>query len=122
VNVHLRPAIQDGSWIKGFLSTPPIRRAEIEAHWKTVDTSLPTVVAGDFNEDGTGQAVDFLAGQGLTLVPTKGPTSWHYQDLLSLTIDHVMVGAGLTGSSGEVIDVGASDHRPVVVTLTNAVR
>ncbi len=117
VNVHLRPAIDGGSWIKGFISTPPIRRAEIEAHWKSVDSTLPTIVAGDFNEDSTGLAVDFLAANGLALVSTKGPTSWHYQDLLALTIDHVMVGGGLVGSSGEVIDVGGSDHRPVVVTI-----
>ena len=71
LNVHLRPAIEGGSWIKGFMSTPAVRQKEIAAHWQKID-KLPTIVAGDFNEDPTGLAIDFLAGHGLARVPTTG--------------------------------------------------
>lgn len=124
LNVHLRPAIEGGSWIKGFMSTPAVRRKEIEAHWKKVD-KLPTIVAGDFNEDPDGLAIQFLAGHGLARVPTSGPTTWHYQqivkgkpwDLLKMDIDHVLVDGNFTADNAHVMDAGTSDHRPVVVTI-----
>jgi len=122
LNVHLRPAMMDGSWIKGFLQTPPLRLAEIEAHWKQLDAALPTVIAGDFNEDPWGRAVHYLEQCGLTRAATIGPTTWHYEtdsgsDLLKLDIDHVMVDGRMTARDGRVLDAGHSDHRPVVVTI-----
>ena len=122
LNVHLRPAMLDGSWIKGFLHTPPLRLAEIQAHWKQLDGKLPTVVAGDFNEDPRGRAVAYLEQRGLARVATAGPATWHYEtdggaDLLKLDIDHVMIDGRVAGRDGRVLDAGASDHRPVVVTL-----
>jgi len=124
LNVHLRPAIEGGSWIKGFMSTPAVRRREIEAHWLKID-KLPTIVAGDFNEDPDGLAIDFLAGHGLARVPTSGPTTWHYEqivkgkpwDLLKMDIDHVLVDGNFTAKDAHVMDAGTSDHRPVVVTI-----
>lgn len=125
LNVHLRPAIDGGSWIKGFMTTPPLRRREIESYWKRMVKDLPTIVAGDFNEDPTGRAISFLTKQGLSRVDTKGPTTWHYEvtnrgqtsDLLKLDIDHVMVDRRLSARDGTVLDEGASDHRPVIVTI-----
>lgn len=125
LNVHLRPAIDGGSWFKGFLTTPPLRRREIETYWKKLARDLPTVIAGDFNEDPTGSAIAFLSRQGLARVPTEGPTTWHYEhvangkshDVLRMDIDHVMVDRSLVGRNGRVLDAGTSDHRPVVVTI-----
>ena len=102
LHVHLRPA-WDGGWLKGFLTTPPLRLQEIEAYWKTI-ANLPTIVAGDFNEDPTGLAVEFLEGKGLTRAVTTGPTTWRYvrvedgktYELLKMDIDHVMTDARLT--------------------------
>ena len=134
LHIHLRAPIHDdcfrGScshveWVKGQLTTPPVRRAEIEAHWKRVDRTLPTIVAGDFNEAETDQVVAFLTSQGLVRVPTRGLPTWHYQttvdgnasDLLSANIDHVMIDARITALDAVVLDAGASDHRPVVASL-----
>src|SRR5688572_30269456 len=125
LNVHLRPAIDGGSWVKGFLTTPPVRRREIEEHWKKLDYQLPTIVAGDFNEDDTGRAVDYLEHHGMKRVATTGPRTWHYEtvvngkttDLLKMDIDHVMIDSHFTASDAKVLDAGTSDHRPVVVTL-----
>jgi endonuclease/exonuclease/phosphatase (EEP) superfamily protein YafD len=125
LNVHLRPAIDGGSWVKGFLTTPPVRRREIEEHWKKLDYQLPTIVAGDFNEDDTGRAIDYLAHHGMKRVATTGPRTWHYEtvvngkatDLLKMDIDHVMIDSHFTASDAEVLDAGTSDHRPVVVTI-----
>jgi endonuclease/exonuclease/phosphatase (EEP) superfamily protein YafD len=125
LNVHLRPAVDGGSWFKGFLTTPPLRRREIESYWKRLARDLPTVIAGDFNEDPSGRAIAFLSRQGLARVPTAGPTTWHYEqlvqgkptDILRMDIDHVLVDRSLVGRDGRVLDAGTSDHRPVVVTI-----
>ena len=125
LHVHLRPAIDGGSWIRGFMTTPPLRRREIESYWRNIVKDMPTIVAGDFNEDPSGSALAFLARQGLSRVATEGPTTWRYQitsrgqtsDLIKLDIDHVMVDARLVARDGHVLDAGSSDHRPVIVTI-----
>lgn len=125
LNVHLRPAIDRGSWIRGYQTTPAIRLAQIEAFWPRLAPKLPTVIVGDFNEEPSGSAVEFLGKKGLARVPTQGPTTWHYArtvgkraiSLLSMDIDHVMIDSGLTAVDAHVVDAGASDHRPVIVTL-----
>ena len=126
LNVHLRPARDRGSWLRGFMTTREVRRKEIEAHWRKLDRDAPTIVAGDFNEDPGGRAVTFLAQQGLTRIATTGPTTWHYQattrgiavDLLKIDIDHVMIDGRLSASDARVLPAGTSDHRPVVVTIS----
>jgi len=125
LHVHLRPARDRGSWIRGYVTTRPVRRKEIEAHWHRLDRRVPTIVAGDFNEHPTGRAIGYLAAQGMTRVPTSGPPTWRYQlrsagitvDLLRANIDHVMIDAQLAATEGRVLDAGTSDHRPVVVTI-----
>ena len=127
LNVHLRPAILDGSWIKGYLGTPPIRLREIEAYWSQLPRP-PAIVAGDFNEEPDKGVDKFLAGKGLTRVDTGGkPTTWRFsgsyggqQVSLALDIDHVAIGGGLMATGATVLDQGQSDHRPVIVTLVAA--
>lgn len=124
LHVHLRPAIDQGSWIKGFITTPPLRLREVQSYWKKVAHDMPTIVAGDCNEDPKGSAVAFLEKQGLTRVATSGPTTWHYVadkhvkgSALELDIDHVMVDKRLSAQTATVVDAGASDHRPVIVAI-----
>ncbi len=130
LHVHLRASIHDDcfegpctqiEWVKGQFSTPPIRKREIETHWKAVDPALPTIVAGDFNEPADGDVVAFLTARGLTRVATTGPTSWHHvqngSELLAETIDHVMIDHRITALEAKVVDAGASDHRPVIARL-----
>jgi len=126
LNVHLRPCLDGGSWIKGWHTTPPIRKREIEAYWKRIQYDIPTIVAGDFNEPADGKAIAYLSKHGMTRVATSGPTTWHYEtwmqgerkSVLALDIDHVMIDGHFTASDAHVLDAGSSDHRPVVVTLT----
>jgi endonuclease/exonuclease/phosphatase (EEP) superfamily protein YafD len=121
LHVHLRPALDAGSWFKGFVTTPPVREREITAHYAQLVHALPTVIAGDFNEDPTGLALAALAHHGYQRVPTTGPPSWHYEedgwDVLKMDIDHIVVGPVLRGSQGVVLDAGTSDHRPVLATI-----
>jgi vancomycin resistance protein VanJ len=116
LNVHLRPQVDGGSWIKGYFTTRSIRRKEIEAYWPKLAHDLPTIVAGDFNEAPEGRAVAFLRDHGLARVPTKGPHTWHIEPL-EMDIDHVMIDGALAARDGKVLDAGSSDHRPVIVTI-----
>jgi len=126
LNVHLRPAIDGGSWVKGFFTTPPLRLREVETYWPKLARDLPTIVAGDFNEDTYGSALGFLVKQGLARIATSGPKTWHYQtshagkpsDVLAMDIDHVLIDKSFVARDGKVLDAGTSDHRPVLVTLT----
>lgn len=130
LHIHLRASIHDDcfrgpctqiEWVKGQFTTPPVRKREIETHWKSVDPALPTIVAGDFNEPAGGDVIAFLAARGLTRVPTTGPTSWHHiqngSELLAETIDHVVIDSRVIALEAKVIDAGASDHRPVIARL-----
>ncbi|MDX2088445.1 MAG: endonuclease/exonuclease/phosphatase family protein [Kofleriaceae bacterium] len=116
LNVHLRPAIDRGSWIRGYLTTPSIRLAEIQAYTPKLAPKVPTIIAGDFNEAPEGEAMAFLGSLGFVRAATTGPTTWHYE-LLEIDLDHVLLDGSLVAKDGVVRDAGASDHRPVVVTV-----
>jgi len=125
LHVHLRPALDGGSWFKGFITTPPVRAHEIAVHLAALVPTLPTVIAGDFNEDAHGLALAYLAERGFHRTETQGPPSWHYTelldgaawDVLKMDIDHIVVGPGLSAGQGLVVDAGTSDHRPVLATI-----
>jgi endonuclease/exonuclease/phosphatase family metal-dependent hydrolase len=125
LHVHLRPA-WDGDWVTGFFTTPPIRRREIEAYWRALDPTLPTIVAGDFNEEvgPHGQALAYLHERALRRADTNGTPTWQWKGNVSgrpihlrLTLDHILADSRLELRDAGVIDAGASDHKPVVATL-----
>jgi endonuclease/exonuclease/phosphatase (EEP) superfamily protein YafD len=124
LDVHLRPPMSDGgSWVAGYFTTRDDRREEIAAFWPALDPALPTIVAGDFNEDAQGRAIAFLAEKGLrSALPQVDPRAktWRWQTRLGklrLMLDHVVYGPGLQLRSAEVLDRGTSDHLPVLVVL-----
>lgn len=124
LNVHLRPPMSDGgSWVAGYFTTRDDRREEIEAFWGALDPELPTIVAGDFNEDAQGRAIAFLAAQGLqSALPQLEPRAktWRWQTKLGplrMMLDHVVYGPGLELRTAEVMERGTSDHWPVLVVL-----
>jgi len=123
LHVHLRPA-WDGGWVRGFFTTPAIRRREIEIYWAALVPDVPTIVAGDFNEEPGGQALAFLADRGLRRADAGATPTWewagHYQghDVhLRLRLDHVLVDPRIAVRDAAVLVAGASDHRPVLVTI-----
>ncbi|MGH1344896.1 MAG: endonuclease/exonuclease/phosphatase family protein [Nannocystales bacterium] len=119
--VHLRPPVSDsGSWVTGHFSTRKIRAQEIEGFWTAVDTDVPVIVAGDFNEGADGRAVQFLADKGmrsaLVQVNPKADT-WHWPlkvGELSSMLDHIVYDARLSLLRADVHELGRSDHYPVV--------
>jgi endonuclease/exonuclease/phosphatase family metal-dependent hydrolase len=124
LHVHLRPAIDQGDWVRGFFSTPPIRRREIEAYWKRMASGMPTLVAGDFNEEPGASALGFLADRGLVRVDSGELATWEWKGIwkgapvhLRMKLDHVLADRHWRVRDAHVVAGGGSDHRPVVVTL-----
>ncbi|MGE5182221.1 MAG: endonuclease/exonuclease/phosphatase family protein [Acidobacteriota bacterium] len=120
LGVHLRPAISDGgSWVVGFFSTRDNRAREIAWHVARLDPQLPTLVVGDFNEEGDGRAVAVLDRLGYTdaIAQHAGhhrTWEWPVSRLtLRFQLDHVMYDAHFTAPAAGVVEAGRSDHKPV---------
>lgn len=127
LNVHLRPPMSDGgSWVAGYFSTRDVRRDEMVDFWALMDPKLPTVVAGDFNENAEGKAVRFLAEQGLrSALPQVEPRAktwrWHTRmGKIRAMLDHVVYSDALGLHEARVLDRGTSDHLPLLVVLGSA--
>jgi endonuclease/exonuclease/phosphatase family metal-dependent hydrolase len=125
LNVHMRPQISEsGSWVAGHFSTGGLRKREIDSYTPSFRRGLPTIVAGDFNEDVGGDALDALGDLGFeTGFEAIGPKkkTWHYTAYsipLAMTLDHVAFEREhFEAVAVEVLEGGRSDHQPVKVTL-----
>lgn len=127
LNVHLRPMIEGGDPVRGFFSTPPIRLREIQAFSLALVPDLPTIVAGDFNEEAHGSALAHLESLGIRRVETGTTPTWEFHgnfrgnDIhLRLHLDHVALSSHLVATDATVLLAGASDHRPVLATIAHA--
>lgn len=129
LSVHLRPAVSDsGSLVSGHFSTPEIRATEMASFFARLAPGLPTVIAGDFNEEEDGSAVKFLVDKGMTSAlrryAPQQPT-WRWPTVvgtLHRQFDHIFYGPRLDVLSAEVREVGNSDHLPVFAVIATARR
>lgn len=123
--VHLRPPMGDnGSWITGYLATPPIRAKELARHLAALDPALPTIIAGDFNEDAAiGQAIGHLRDLGYTDAVAEfhgNDHTWHWPipgGELEFQLDHIFYDRRFAARASAILDAGNSDHLPVVADL-----
>ncbi|MGC5617591.1 endonuclease/exonuclease/phosphatase family protein [Georgenia sp. Z1491] len=132
--VHLRPTGDDPDQpvLVAAHPIPPVAgnmaawRAENRAIMGTCERAMrPTVIAGDLNMTldhasltgvaaAGGRCHDAGVDAGIGGLATW-PASWPVW--AGATIDHVLVAGGLRGTSGQVEEVGGSDHRAVAVEL-----
>jgi endonuclease/exonuclease/phosphatase family metal-dependent hydrolase len=127
LSVHLRPPVTEGgSFVGGHFTTPAVRLDEITAHYARLARDLPTVIAGDFNEETDGKALSFLAGKGMVSVLPRfapGKPTWRWPTIvgtLHRQLDHLLIDARLVALSAEVREEGRSDHLPVSAVLAAA--
>lgn len=122
LNVHLRPPVNDqGSWVRGYFSTPEIRITEMRAYHEHLDKDLPTIIAGDFNEGEDGKVIAFLRDENFAPVLqdySPGAKTWRWQTsvgTISTQLDHIVYDqTSLEPIEAKVLDQGYSDHLPVV--------
>jgi endonuclease/exonuclease/phosphatase (EEP) superfamily protein YafD len=127
LSVHLRPQIGDsGGIVSGYFTTPSVRAAEIEEYFARLDPELATIIAGDFNEQRGGRALDFLAEQGYRSALSEfrpAAKTWRWQTSfgrIQREFDHLVYGPGLRPLSAEVLEAGRSDHLPVVAVFVRS--
>lgn len=127
LNVHLRPQIGDnGSVVSGYFTTGSVREREMQKYFGELEANVPTIVAGDFNEQPGGGALDYLSERGFfdVLDRTEGTRdTWRWNTsvgTLRRELDHIMLGKGLATVSAKVVGAGNSDHLPVVAVITSA--
>ena len=120
LNVHLRPPISDGgSWVVGYFTTRENRERELAWHVARLDPKLPTLVVGDFNEEGDGRAVAVLDRLGYADAIAqfaRGHRTWEWpvgRITLRFQLDHVMYDTHFTAAAAGVVEGGRSDHKPV---------
>lgn len=124
LDVHLRPPMSDGgSWVVGFFSTRDVREREMSWHAQRLDPTLPTVIAGDFNEEGDGLALAVTDRLGYTdaVAQWAGKTrtwEWPVGSLtLRFQLDHILHDARFTTTGAGIVEAGRSDHKPVWADL-----
>jgi len=120
LNLHLRPPMSDGgSWIVGYWSTRGGRLRELQHHLESLDPALPTLIAGDFNEEGDGLAVRHLTDRGYAdaIATFRGndPTwSWPVGSTsLRFQLDHLLHDMHLVAVAADIVAAGRSDHLPI---------
>jgi len=132
LNVHLRPQLGDtganvGGVLSGMVTTPPIRRQQIELYASHLQPGMPTLVAGDFNENERGGALRWLERHGLhsALPDFSRDDTWRWQTSIgrvSRRFDHIAHSRELSVLSAGVVKSGNSDHLPVFAVLERAAR
>lgn len=121
VNVHLKPPVsRSGSYVSGYFVTPKERAAEMKGHLALVKPGLPTIVAGDFNEQSGGGLGVLSKRRMISALPRFAPsaTTWRWpvgSMTLRQRLDHIVHDPTRVVCLGaRVLKVGRSDHYPVV--------
>ena len=115
VNTHLDPS-----------GDPHYRRQEIAGVLRAIDDlrSAATVLGGDLNATPDDSAIASIAGSGLrdawTACSSSGPGLTYPASVPVKRIDYLWLPAGASCRTATVLNTEASDHRPLLVTLTLA--
>jgi endonuclease/exonuclease/phosphatase (EEP) superfamily protein YafD len=120
LDVHLKPPMSDsGSWVVGFFSTRDNRLSEAMQHAQSLDPSLPTIIAGDFNEESSGRALAYFDEQGYVdataqFAGTRRTWEWPVGSItLRFQLDHILYDTRLIAIAGGIVERGRSDHKPI---------
>jgi len=119
VNVHLTPV--ESPLLINFWPSEFIRVREArDLNQACEDAMLPVVAAGDFNSFQPTPSMQTLASawRDSRAARRGGPFATRPTFGLPLVLDHVLLRGDVRAESYEVIDSDASDHRPVLVTLS----
>lgn len=129
LNVHLNPKLISDDNI-GFLCealwvTPAKRWREINYYYRYLNPCLPTIVAGDFNENDNGAAAIYLREHGfrdlLFAIPYSVKT-WHWSFgpfTLTGRYDRIYTSPTIRSCRCQVLQRGYSDHYPVVLDINS---
>lgn len=128
LNVHLRPPLDDDAsvTVSAYSESSDIHHRELAFFLQSADLDAPLIIAGDFNENERRKAIKGLLNDGFTdalsLYDARSKT-WSWRLLPGLTLknryDHILFNKHFHCTGAKVVDVRASDHRPVMAVLVN---
>ena len=122
LNVHLQPQVNKNDGIgmfgKALFNSTAIRKREIRQFAEYIDPKVPTIVAGDFNEESSGGAVRFLCNHGFhdVLKHTHEHTWEHKVGPITLAkrFDRILSTQHFCLKQIQVLHESTSDHFPVI--------
>lgn len=115
LNIHLKPGLTSKGRIgwNAYFKAEQIHIQELTHFMKFLNSTLPTIILGDFNENG--EAIKWLSEKGfsdaLSMYDKKTKT-WRWI-ILKGKYDHLVFNSKITCSKAQVFKVGKSDHFPV---------
>lgn len=122
LHVHLHPPLdEEGSLLTGYFTTSEARLDELAHHIESLEAP-PDLVLGDFNE-AEGSAVTHLVELGLREAQAAHPPverTWTWETSLGEMTgrpDHIFVDRRFDVAAVQMMEQGASDHRPLRVQL-----
>ncbi len=128
VNIHLHPPLTKdnklGFLAQGYFSSKIKRLREIKNILHYVNPHLPTIIAGDFNENDYGLAIQYLKKQHYLDALSYNKTYTHtwYWSIgpfhLTGRYDHLFFTHAINLINVQVLHEGVSDHYPIVSDLT----
>lgn len=119
--VHLHPPVDENGLFTGYFTTGELRLSELIAHMHCFG-GKPDIVAGDFNE-AEGKATAWLESKGLLDAAARfgqPQRTWAWPTALGELEgrpDHIFTIPELQPVHVDAVELGGSDHRPLVVTL-----
>lgn len=125
LGVHLMPPLTPDSrfTLGAMFNAAAVHPRELDEFCDQVDFNAPLVVLGDFNEDEYGAATTSLERRGLrraiAFQDLLKPT-WRYDNLplIARRLDHVYYSPDLRRIRSSVLEMGRSDHWPVLASFT----
>lgn len=121
VNVHLRARFDgDHDSISNYFATDADHVKEVELFVERTVPHVATVFIGDFNEDPSGPAIQWLEERGFEDALPRfhpGQHTWRGRSILSsmvMSIDHILYSRPLVPLDAWVAPRGRSDHLPVL--------
>ncbi len=126
LNLHLRPPLSDkgSANIYSMYNINKVHLNEIQKYTRFMDVNVPSVITGDFNEDETGAAIQWLIAQGyedsLSVYDRHSKTwVWPIFPLINLEsrYDHILYTHDLNCVGARVDKINVSDHMPVLAVI-----
>ena len=128
LNVHLKPPLSDrGSVnVSAYYQAPDIHLKELQGFMEKTEADMPLVIAGDFNENESGKAIQWLFEQGfndaLSTYDTYSKT-WAWKTSFGIKLknryDHILFSKDMNCIGALVQEVEASDHMPVLAVIVS---
>lgn len=119
LNIHLKPGLTKKGRIgwNAYFKANEIHTKELIHFLKMVDTNLPTIILGDFNENDNGETLQWLREKmkfqdALSKFDKKSKT-WRWI-ILRGRYDHLFFNDLISCYNAAVYKLGKSDHFPVI--------